>query len=110
MSPAYFTIYLPWNDYNTFCAFAVSELYPRCGADACNALQPAAFEGSDKFGNLTFTLQLSANSGLLPFGQSQSWAVGNATLALLLPVIGESPPVPLHVKTCQAQHSGPDWQ
>lgn len=73
---------------------AAAESYPRCGADACSAPQPAAFEGSDKFGNLTFTLQLSANSGLVPFGQAQSWAVGNATLALLLPVIGEPPFAP----------------
>ena len=72
------------------CGVAAAESYPRCGADACSSTQPAAYEGSDKFGNLTFTIQLSANSGLLPFGQAQSWAVGNATLALLLPVIGKT--------------------
>ena len=34
---------------------------------------------------------LSANTNLVPFGQAQAWAVGNATLPLLLPVTGKSP-------------------
>lgn len=71
------------------CLIAAAESYPRCGADACNAPLPTAYEGSEKFGNLTFTMQLSANANLVPFRQAQGWAVGNATLALLLPVIGE---------------------
>ncbi|EIE18109.1 hypothetical protein COCSUDRAFT_68421 [Coccomyxa subellipsoidea C-169] len=83
-----------------------AESYPRCGADACSAPQPAAFEGSDKFGNLTFTLQLSANSGLVPFGQAQSWAVGNATLALLLPVIGNKAAAIASVEPLATDQSG----
>lgn len=73
------------------CLIAAAESYPRCGADACTAPLPAAYQGREKFGNLTFTVQLSANANLVPFGQAQGWAMGNATLALLLPVIGESP-------------------
>lgn len=70
-------------------AAGLVESYPRCGAEACSAPLPAAFDGSEKSGNLTFTMQMSANQDLLPFGQNQKWAIGNATLALLLPVLGE---------------------
>jgi hypothetical protein len=67
-----------------------ADSYPRCGAEACSAPLPAAFDGSAKPGNLTFIMQLSANQGLLPFGQNQKWAISNASLALLLPVLGAS--------------------
>ena len=62
--------------------------YPKCGADACNAPQPSAFPGSTQAAALQFTLQLSANQGILPFRDSQIAAVSYATQALFGPLYG----------------------
>ena len=69
--------------------------YPKCGANACNAPQPSAFPGSTQAAALQFTLQLSANQGLLPFGDSQIAAVSYATQALFGPLYGITHLTPL---------------
>ena len=65
--------------------------YPRCGADACNAPWPSAFSGSGNAGAIQFTLQMSANQGILPFASSQKAAVSYATQALFDPLYGGDP-------------------
>ena len=64
--------------------------YPKCGADACNAPWPNTFSGSDRAGVVQFTVQMSANQGILPFGSAQKAAVSNATQALFAPLYGKS--------------------
>ena len=71
-------------------AHADPMTYPKCGADACNAPQPSAFPGSTQAAALQFTLQLSANQGILPFRDSQIAAVSYATQALFGPLYGIS--------------------
>lgn len=76
------------------CACAGLSSYPQCQAQACSQGIPAPFQGSTTPSGLTITLQLLATQALLPFGQYQQWAISNATLALLLPVLG-APSCPL---------------
>ena len=68
--------------------------YPKCGANACNAPPPSAFSGSTQAAALQFTLQLTANQAILPFGASQIAAVSYATQALFGPLYGIPPLAP----------------
>ena len=63
-------------------------LFPRCSAQACTAPYPAVFEGSQLPLGVSFVVQMFAPQGLIPFAQPQQSAIANATLALLLPVLG----------------------